>query len=45
MTTFRNYMNKKLDDPEFKAIFDAADPDFQITRATAKARAESGMTR
>ena len=44
MTTFRDYLNNKLDDPEFKALFDAADPDFQITRAIAKARAESGMT-
>lgn len=44
MTAFNDYLSKRLKDPDFKTQYDASEPDFQITRAIAQARAYSGMT-
>lgn len=45
MNSFRDYFNKRMEnDPEFRAIVEASDPDFQIMRAIAGARAKTGMT-
>ena len=44
MTTFRNYLNERLEDPEFRKVWEESQPDYQIVMAIAKARAKSGMT-
>jgi transcriptional regulator with XRE-family HTH domain len=44
MKTFDNYLQEKLKNPEFKAEYDALEPDFSIMQAIIDARKESGMT-
>ena len=45
MTTFREYFNEKIkNDPEFRAVVEYNEPDYQIMRAIAGAREKSGMT-
>ncbi len=44
MKTFDSYLNEKLKDPEFKAEFDALEPEFTIMQAMIDARKESGLT-
>ncbi|MCD8307014.1 MAG: helix-turn-helix transcriptional regulator [Clostridia bacterium] len=36
--TFRNYLNEQLKDPEFKAEWDALEPDYQISLAIIQGR-------
>lgn len=44
MSDFRNYLNKQLQDPEFKKEWDAMQPKFQIIRAMIEARTEQNLT-
>ena len=44
MTTFKDYLNERLEDPEFRKIWEESQPDYQIVLALAKARAKTGMT-
>jgi len=44
MKTFDNYLQEKLKNPEFKAEYDALEPEFSIMQAIIDARKESGMT-
>ena len=45
MSTFRDYFNERMEkDPEFRALAEYNEPDFQIMSAIAEARAETGMT-
>ena len=41
---FRETLNEQLKDPEFKAEWDALDPEFQIMKAIIKGRAEQNLT-
>ena len=43
-TTFDEYLNEKLKDPEFKAEWDALEPEFAIIQALIDARVSSGLT-
>ena len=44
MKTFDSYLNEKMKNPEFKAEYDALDPEFAIMQAMIDARKESGLT-
>lgn len=44
MTDFEEYVAEKLKDPEFKAEFDALEPEYAIIQAMIDARKESGLT-
>lgn len=44
MTDFREYVAEKLKDPEFKAEYDALEPEFAIIHAMIDARKKSGIT-
>ena len=44
MKTFDSYLQDKLKNPEFKAEYDALEPEFSIMQAIIDARKESGMT-
>lgn len=44
MDDFTRLLNESLKDPEFKKEWEALDPEYQVMRAMAKARSESGMT-
>ena len=45
MSTFHDYFSKRMEEnSEFKALVEATEPDFQIMRAIAGARARTGMT-
>lgn len=44
MTTFRKHLEELLNDPDFKKKYEDYEPDFQIMRAIAGARAMTGMT-
>ena len=44
MKTFDNYLQEKLKNPEFKAEYDALEPEFSIMQAMIDARNESGLT-
>ena len=44
MKTFDNYLQEKLKNPEFKAEYDALEPEFSIMQAMIDARKESGLT-
>ena len=41
---FERYLEKQLEDPEFKKEYDALEPEFAIIKAIIDARAESGLT-
>lgn len=41
---FRDVLNNKLKDPEFKKEFDAIEPEFFMIRALIAARKEKGLT-
>ena len=41
---FRETLNEQLKDPEFKAEWDALEPEFQIMKAIIKGRAEQNLT-
>ena len=44
MDDFTRYLNKKLEDPEFKKEWDAHETEYQIMHEMMKARIEAGMT-
>ncbi len=44
MDEFTRLLNESLSDPAFKEEWDALEPEYQVMRAMAKARSESGMT-
>ena len=44
MTNFNDFLNEQMKDPEFKAEWDALDPEFSEIEAMLKARKESGLT-
>lgn len=44
MSDFRNYLNKQLEDPEFRAEWDALQPEMAIVQAMIDARKRAGLT-
>lgn len=44
MSDFREYLKKQIDDPDFKAEYEAMRPDYEAIRAVIAARLESNMT-
>lgn len=44
MKTFDSYLKEKMKNPEFKAEYDALEPEFAIMQAIIDARKESGLT-
>ena len=44
MTDFDEYVAEKLKDPEYKAEYDALEPEYAIIQAMIDARKESGLT-
>lgn len=44
MTNFDEYLNEQLKNPEFKAEFDALEPEFAIVQAIIDARKKTGLT-
>ena len=43
-TTFESFLKEQLKDPEFKAEWDALEPEFSIVQALIDARVSSGLT-
>jgi len=43
-TNFKDYMNEQLQNPAFKAEYDALEPEFAIIQAMIDARKASGLT-
>ena len=44
MTNFDRYLEKQLEDPEFKAEYEALEPEFAIVQAIINARKQKGIT-
>ena len=44
MSSFNEYLNEKMQDPEFKQEYDALEPEFAIIQALIDARKASGLT-
>ncbi|MCD8119821.1 MAG: helix-turn-helix domain-containing protein [Lachnospiraceae bacterium] len=44
MKTFQEYLDEQLKDPEFKAEYDALEPEFALIQAMIDARRETGLT-
>ena len=44
MSDFRKYLEKQLQNPDFKAEWDALEPELSIMQAVIDARKESGLT-
>ena len=44
MKNFNDYLNEQLKNPDFKAEYDALDPEFSIVQAMIDARKASGLT-
>lgn len=44
MTNFDRYLEKQLEDPEFKAEYEALEPEFAIVQAIINARKLRGIT-
>lgn len=44
MTNYKDYLNEQLKDPEFKAEYDALEPEFSLMRTIMEARMEKGLT-
>ncbi|PKL45892.1 MAG: transcriptional regulator [Candidatus Riflebacteria bacterium HGW-Riflebacteria-1] len=44
MTEFKNYLDKHMKDPEFKAEYDALEPEFAIIQAIIDARKNADLT-
>ena len=44
MDDFTRLLNESLKNPEFKKEWDALEPEYQVMRAMAQARRESGLT-
>lgn len=44
MTNFNDYLKEQMKDPEFKAEYEALEPEFSIIQAIIDARKEIGIT-
>lgn len=44
MSSFRDYLDQQLQDPEFRAEYEALTPEFSIIRAMIEARKSAGLT-
>ena len=44
MTNFDDFLKEQLKDPEFRAEYDALEPEFAIIQAILEARKSSGLT-
>lgn len=44
MTSYKDYLNEQLKNPEFKAEYDALEPEFSLMRTIMEARIEKGLT-
>ena len=44
MTNFDDFLKEQLKDPEFRAEYDALEPEFTIIQAMLEARKSSGLT-
>lgn len=44
MSDFRNFVNEQLQDPEFRKEYEAARPEYELTRSLIAARIAAGMT-
>ena len=44
MTTFTEFLDEQLQDPEFKAEYDALEPEFTLIQAMIDARKTTGLT-
>lgn len=44
MTDFKDYLNEQMKDPEFKAEYDALEPEFAVIQAMIDARRLKGIT-
>ncbi len=44
MTKFNDFLTEEMKNPEFKAEYDALEPEFAIIQAMIDARKESGLT-
>jgi len=44
MTKFKDYLNEQLKDPEFRAEYEALEPEFAIIMAISEARRKNGIT-
>jgi len=44
MSDFRNFLDRQLQDPEFKKEWDALEPEFAIIQAMIDARKSTGLT-
>lgn len=44
MTTFAEFLDEQLQDPEFKAEYDALEPEFTLMQAMIDARKATGLT-
>ena len=44
MSDFNNYLKEKLKEPDFRAEYDALEPEFAIIQAMIDARKSSGIT-
>lgn len=44
MNDFENYLNKKLEEPDFRTEWEAIQPELAIIQAMIDARKESGLT-
>jgi len=44
MTNFDKYVTKKLENPDFRAEYDALEPEFAIVHAMIDARKNTGLT-
>jgi transcriptional regulator with XRE-family HTH domain len=44
VTEFKNYLDKHMKDPEFKAEYDALEPEFAIIQAIIDARKNADLT-
>jgi ribosome-binding protein aMBF1 (putative translation factor) len=44
MDDFEKHLNKKIQDPEFKAVWDASEAEYDLITALIKARNTAGLT-
>lgn len=44
MSDFRNLVNEQRQDPEFRKEYEAARPEYELTRSLIAARIAAGMT-
>lgn len=44
MSSFKDFFNEQMKDPEFRAEYEALEPEFTIVQAMIDARKQSGMT-